>query len=322
MGWASSNRSTAARTASGSSGCSARRRRVSRHSASLALRALDGEEPRHEGRADDAARTTDQLDHVVRDVARHVAERAGVRVGEEHRRPRDLDRLPHRVLGHVRQVHEHPEAVQLANDLFAERREAAVRTLAGPRVGPRRVVVVREREVAGAEAREDPERAERGADRLASLDTDHRGHLAGRRDPLHVVGRAGELQPVGVRANEREQRVDLLERHRHRGMRVGEVRRDVHGPELPSHASPLQARKIRVQARDGPTDVGRLAFLSRLPQRPDEVVVPVDQRRGPEELDDPLSVLGSHRPDATQPPPPRPPPRRPAPPGPRRRPTR
>ena len=79
----------------------------------VGLRALGGEEPRHEGRADDAAGTTDQLDHVVRDVARHVAERAAFE-WEKTRRLRDLDRLPHRVLGHVRQVDEHAEAVQLA----------------------------------------------------------------------------------------------------------------------------------------------------------------------------------------------------------------
>ena len=68
-----------------------------------------------------------------------------------------------------------PEPVQLADDLLAERGEAAVRMLARGRVGPRRVVVVGERQVAGAEPREDPQRAERLPDRVAALDADHRG---------------------------------------------------------------------------------------------------------------------------------------------------
>ena len=51
---------------------------------------------------------------------------------EEDRGSRDLDRLPHRVLGRVGEVDEYPDAVQLADDLLAEGRESAVRPLPVP----------------------------------------------------------------------------------------------------------------------------------------------------------------------------------------------
>ena len=191
--------SIAARSASGSSACSAR--------SALACASAWRFNAAPSGATNDgtnvtittAARLADQLEHVVGDVAGDVAERAGGRVGEDHRRLAHLDRLSHRVVGDVAEVDQHAGAVQLADDLLAERREAAVRMLAGGRVRPVRVVVVGERHVAGAEARQDAQRAERVPDRVAALDPDHRRDPAlGGDPPRRRIGRACLLQPAGV----------------------------------------------------------------------------------------------------------------------------
>jgi hypothetical protein len=62
--------------------------------------------------------------------------------------------LPHHIVGHVAAVDEHPEPVQLSNDLLPEPREAAVGVIARRRVRPGQVVVVGKRHVRRAEASE------------------------------------------------------------------------------------------------------------------------------------------------------------------------
>jgi hypothetical protein len=89
---------------------------------------LDDGAPRAEeapdaGDADDAAGGGARLDLVVADVALVVAQRAGVRVGEDDRGRRGVHRLQRRPVPGVRAVHEHPHAVHLADDVAAERRE-------------------------------------------------------------------------------------------------------------------------------------------------------------------------------------------------------
>ena len=62
---------------------------------------------------------------VVGHIARHVVQRPGGRVREDHRRPAHPDRVLHRLRRDVAQIDEHPEPVHLAHDFFAERRQAA-----------------------------------------------------------------------------------------------------------------------------------------------------------------------------------------------------
>ena len=192
--------------------------------------------------------------------------------------------MPHRVVGDVGEVDEHPLAVQLPDDLLSEARQASVRVVPRGGVRPRRVVVVGEREIAGREAREDAQDAERATDRMPSLDADHGGDPPGHRDPFDVVGGARDLEDVGMRGDQPPECVDLLERLRHRGV-AREIRRHVDGPELPADASLCETGKIRLELRTRRRNVGgRLARDPLLAKLPEQVVVPVDQRRGAEEL--------------------------------------
>ena len=250
VGWPPSNRSIAARTASGSSGCSARRRRVSRHSAALASAPSSVRNHGTNVTHHDAARTTDQLEHVVGDVAGARRRARGRSSGRRTPAPRETS-IACRIVSS-----ETCERSTSTPRRFSSRTTSSpnvVRppcaTLAGRRVGPRRVVVVRERQVAGAEPREDPQRAER-ASRSTGLP-----RRRSSRPPCPVA--AIRSTSSAVRASSSRSGCARTGRTARRSarasasprLRVGEVRRHVDRPELPSHASPLQAREIRVEAR-------------------------------------------------------------------------
>ena len=179
-------------------------------------RSFGRDERRHERHHHDRVRLANQLEHVVGDVARDVAERASGRVGEDHRRLAHLDRLSHRVVGDMAEVDQHAGAVQLADDLLAERRESAVRMLARGRVRPVRVVVVGERHVAGAETSQDAQGAEGVPDRMASLNPDHRRDPALGSDLPDVGCRACLLEPARIPMHQSVEPLDLLERLRDR----------------------------------------------------------------------------------------------------------
>jgi len=87
------------------------------------------------------------------------------------------------------------------------------------------------RQVAGAQTSEDPERAERAADRVSALDADHRSDAASVCDPLHVVRGPRELETGRMLAYQLVEHVDLLERLRHRFV-CREMRGYVDRPEL------------------------------------------------------------------------------------------
>jgi hypothetical protein len=155
------------------------------------------------------------------------------------------------------------------------------------------VVVVRERQIAHAEPGHDPERPERAADRMASLDADHRRDPSNSGDPLDVVGRPGEFEPIGVVEDHVEERVDLLERHGHGPVRR-QVRGHVHRPELAAHAAGRQARQVGHEGR-----VGRIAALPELPQ---QVVVAVDEGSAAKEVEHSVRMLpGQPHRQATRP---------------------
>ena len=111
---------------------------------------------------------------------------------------------------------------------------------------------------------------------MAALDADHRRDLAGRGDPIDVLGRTRELESLRVPTDQLEERIDLLEGLRDR--LVGrEVRGHEHRPELSAHRADLQTREIRVQLRARSGGIEHLTFLTCLAECPQEVVVPVDQ---------------------------------------------
>ena len=279
-------------TASGSSGCSALRRWASSQPCAVEGGALLRDEARHERHHHHAAGPAHLLEDVVGHVAGDVGDGAGRGVREQHRRIAHLDRLPHRVGRDVAEVDQHAEPVHLAHHVLAEVGEAAVRMRTRRRIGPGRVVVVGERHVAGAQPRQDAQDRERARDAVAALDADHRRHLARGRDPLDVVGGARRFEPVRVATAQGGQRIDLLERLRHR-FGLGQARRHVDRPELPTHPAGGDPRQVGLQGRHGLPQIGLvLTRFAERAQRPQQVVVSVDQGSGSQQLQD---VLGHGR---------------------------
>ena len=207
---------------------------------------------------------------------------------EHDRCPGDADGVGHGVFGHVAEVHEHAQPVHLAHHLLAERRQPTQHRLVGGRVGPGDVLAVRERHVTRAQRVHHAQRRQRRVDRVAAFHADHRADLAGLEGALHVVGRTGQHECVGVFRDHAVDDVDLFERRAHRLFALHR-RRHIDRPELPADATRTQARDIGHQRRLGLADIQDVEVARRalLAKRPWVVVVPVDrghgfvQRRGP-----------------------------------------
>ncbi len=136
------------------------------------------DEGRHEGRHDDPAVRFQPDEHIVHDIARMIAERPSVGVGDRDRRRRDVEHVMHRLRRGVRHIDQHAEPVHPADDLAAEIREPVVSGLVGSAVHPRQRLVVAKRHHAGAERMEDVEHLQPVADADAALDADEGGDLA------------------------------------------------------------------------------------------------------------------------------------------------
>ncbi len=131
----------------------------------------------------------ERLEYVVGHVPRYVADRAGRRVAEDHRRAGHPQRVPHGVGGDVREVDQHADPVHLPDDLLAELVQPAEHRLVGRGVRPGHVVVVRERHVPNTQLAHDPQHPERLTDRVPALHPHQRGDPAGLERRVDVVGR-------------------------------------------------------------------------------------------------------------------------------------
>ena len=154
--------------------------------------------------------------------------------------------------------------------------------LVGGAVGPRRVVVVGERHVAGAQRVHHAQRGQRAVDRVTAFHADHRGDAALLEGALDVVGTERQLEGLGPLLQHAVHDVDLLHRGHHRLGRRNR-RRHVDRPELPAEAAGPQPRDVGHQRRHALRDVGLREIASRIEsaQRPGIVVVAVDERRLP-----------------------------------------
>ena len=210
-----------------------------------------------------------------------TADGARRRVREDDRRPRDADRVGHRVGRDMAEVDEHPQPVHLAHHLFAEGDKPAQRRRVGRRVGPGHVLAVRQRHVARAQRVHHAQRRQRRVDRVAALHADHRRDLAGLEGPLHVVCRRRQHERVGVLRDHAMDDVDLLEGRAH-GLLALHRGRHVDRPELPADAAGTEARDVGHHRRLRLADVQhvQIAAGALLAKRPGVVVVAVDDGHG------------------------------------------
>ena len=157
-----------------------------------------GEEVHH----DDAVVLRDGLKHLVGHVASGLCERASGGVRGDDGRARGGDDVPEGLVGDVRDIDHHAEAVHLLNDLFAEGCESVVVgdggvvDVAGG-VGPVVGVGPGEGHVADAETVVVAQEAEVVLDGVAALDAHQDGELSALVCGEDLVGGEAELQLVG-----------------------------------------------------------------------------------------------------------------------------
>src|SRR5881396_2997445 len=201
------------------------------------------------------------------------------RVREHDGGPRGVERIGHRAVVHVREVHEDPDPIHLADDVSAECREAAPRRVGG-RGRPRETAPVRERDVADAEGREHPERAEGILDGVPTLDADQARDLPGPEVALHVRGAVGHREVARIPGAQPLDQVDLLEGV-HGRVRPGIHRGDRHvrRPELATHRPGAKLRDVGHQVRLAHREVDRIE-PAPLADRVGDVVVAVDEGNG------------------------------------------
>ena len=203
------------------------------------------DEAGHEGRHDDAAVRLQPLQHVVRRIARVVAQRKGVGVRKEHGRFADVQQHAQAGVAHMRAVDDHAKPVALADHGAAEGVETVVARRVGGGIDPVERLVMAGDQHSRAGGAPDAQRRQRIFEADAALDDDERGDLAGLARALEVRRRAGGVEHVGVSLLDAQNGVDLFER---RARRVGRARRLERRPELRADETVAQARNVGVAA--------------------------------------------------------------------------
>ncbi len=115
--------------------------------------------------------------HLVRHVARCIADRAARGVRSKRRRLARFQDVVERLVTDVRNVHDHSEPVHFPNDILAEIRQPVVHGLVRRRIRPFIVAAVRKRHVANPQRRITPQHAEIRIDHVPALDSHQCGNL-------------------------------------------------------------------------------------------------------------------------------------------------
>ncbi len=219
----------------------------------------------------DAAVLRERTQHVVAHVARVMRNLPAGGVRRDDRRPAHLDGVVEGLVGDVRDVDHEPQAIQLAHDVLAERREAVVLGLVGRGIGPRVVLEVREREVPHAAPGIITQLLQAVVDHVAAFHPHQRGDLVVGRGAPDVGRGLRQHEILGMRANGRQHRVDervrLLD-----GRSARHVARHPNGEEERVEAAVAHARDVDISVGVAGADVERL--VEQQPLR--RVVVRID----------------------------------------------
>src|SRR5439155_1099047 len=182
-------------------------------------------------------------------VPRVAGERPGRGVRKHDGSARGVERVRHRGVVHVGEIHQNPESIHFVYHVPAERREAAPRSVGGGG-GPRETPPVGERDITNAERCEHPQRAERVLDGVPALDADQARDLSRFEVPLDVGRGAGRGEIARVLRAQPLDQVDLLERI-HGRVWPGIDRRDGHvgRPELRPDPARAEFRDVAHELR-------------------------------------------------------------------------
>ena len=235
----------------------------------------------------DAAVLRHHSQHPIRHVARMIRDRPRRRMREDHRRIGHAHGVQHRLLGDVAEVDHHAQPIHLFDHRLAERAEPAPFRRVRRAVGPGRGLGVGQGHVARAGPVELPQQGQGIVDRIAALHPDQAGDPARFEHRIHLVRRGRQAEGVGMGGDDAFGRVDLLEGFLDRLQRR-QAGRHIDGPELPPDTAGPQARDIGVQFGRRHQILRQIDGVDIVPillsQRPRQVVVPVDQRRGLQNL--------------------------------------
>src|SRR6266850_1504393 len=159
----------------------------------------------------DSALGSQRLDHVVGHIARVIRNGARGRMGCDERHLADFQRIVKRLVGNVRNVHEHSLAVHFADYFFAEIRQSVMRRLVRGGVRPLVIVEMRERHVAHAQARVIADHVNVVADHVAAFHAHEDGNLALRAGAADLLRGGGQHQVLALLPDVLQDDINLVE---------------------------------------------------------------------------------------------------------------
>ncbi len=113
-----------------------------------------------------------QLEHLVRDIARMIVERAGAGMREDHRRAADAQGVAHRGFADMRQIDQHAQPVEFVHHGDAERRQPAMQRNIGRRIRPCNILDMGQRQITRAQLVIGAQHRQIGIDLAAAFDPD------------------------------------------------------------------------------------------------------------------------------------------------------
>src|SRR6266403_2861303 len=196
----------------------------------------------------DSALGSQRLDHVVGHIARVIRNGANGRMRGDERHFADFQRIVKRLVGNVRNVHEHSLPVHFADHFLAEIRQAVMRRLVGRGVRPLVIVEMRERHVAHAESRVIADHVHIVPDHVATFHAHEDGNLALRAGAAALLRSGGQHQVLAVSLDVLADDVNLIESLLYR-RRPENSPRNENGEKLRVQAAFTHARYVDVAFR-------------------------------------------------------------------------
>ena len=193
-------------------------------------------------------------------MAVHPA-RAGM--AEDHRGLCHIQRIEHRVLAHMAEIHQHADTLHFAHHILAEIGQPAMLGLVRSAVRPFERLGMRQREIARAEVIHLAQHAQAAIDGTAALHPHQRGDLALLQGRFDIGGTGRQHHVIGIARHQTLEHVDLLQRE-HDSLGLRQVRIDIDRPELRPDLALAQTRQIGVHAHAAPIGRRGLAGIGKV----------------------------------------------------------
>ena len=226
-----------------------------------------------------AAIRRQQPQDIVRNAPWVRINRKRIRMRENHRSTRHIQRIAHGVRAHMRQVHEHPQPVHLLHHTLAKLRQSVVFRPIGRGVRPIDVVPVRQRHIARAQSIKITQRRRRILDHMPAFNAKKCGDPSSLVNALDVVGGACLFEVGSIGLNKPQRNIELPHRFMQRSVRLLRGRFHKHRPVLRAYPPFAQTGNVRAQRRLGLAHIKRSQIAGFGFQKSGrKIVVRIDQR--------------------------------------------